>query len=77
MRETAEAKGRRYLTEGRLIITHLVENRVTASIRGDGTVHLAAYSDGEWRCTCPARTPNCSHLIALRLCTAPDLQRIP
>ena len=73
MRENAAAKGRRYLTEGRVVLTHVSAGQVSASIRGDGTIHLASYRNGLWSCTCEARTPNCSHLVALRLCTAPDL----
>ncbi|HEY9562659.1 MAG TPA: hypothetical protein VIR30_02715 [Nocardioides sp.] len=75
MRENAAAKGRRYLTEGRVVITHASAGRVDASIRGDGTIHLATYRHGTWSCTCEVRTDRCSHLVALRLVTAPELPR--
>ena len=73
MRENAATKARRYLTEGRVVVTHVSQGRVDASIRGDGIIHLATFRTGCWSCTCEVRTDQCSHLIALRLCTAPDL----
>ena len=75
-REPASAKGRRILTEGRVILLEVRPGRVTAAIRGEGAIHKAGF-DGAWWCTCPARSDQCSHLHALRLVTAPDLTDRP
>jgi uncharacterized Zn finger protein len=69
MRESAEVKGRRYLTEGRLTLRHVGVDGVAAVVRGDGAWHRAGYMGGHWYCTCPALSANCSHLVALRLVT--------
>lgn len=74
MRENAAAKASRYLTEGRLIVTRVHQGRVTSSCRGEGHIWLQAHTAGAWRCTCPARSTACSHLIALRRVVAVDLQ---
>lgn len=74
MRENAASKGRRYLIEGRLIVTHARPGvSVRATCRGDGTVWHLGWDAGSWHCDCPARSDQCSHLLALRLTTAPDL----
>jgi uncharacterized Zn finger protein len=67
-RESAEAKGRRYLTDGRLIITRVDETGVTATCRGMGEVYNVSYRRGGWMCECPARG-RCAHLVALMLVT--------
>lgn len=68
MRESAEAKGRRYLAEGRLLVERVVGNHVVATCRGGGAVYRLGFDPArrEWRCTCPARS-RCAHLIALQL----------
>lgn len=72
MAEGAEAKGRRLLTEGRLIVMSVTASgRVVATCRGDsGEVYDLGYDErrGQWRCTCPARS-KCAHLVALQLVT--------
>ena len=73
MRENAASKAKRYLTEGRVVITQVVPGRVDAIVRGDGTVYASSYHGGTWTCSCPARTAECCHLRAVRLVTAPDL----
>lgn len=67
-RETAEARGRRYLVEARLTITRLEGDDVRATCRGSGAVHHLGHhvACGGWWCSCPART-TCSHLVALQL----------
>ena len=66
-RENAEARGRRYLGEGRLPVLHVASNVVRATCRGSGEVHTVVWTDGGgWRCTCPALT-RCSHIVALQL----------
>lgn len=71
MRENAETKGRRYLLEGRLLVTFVDPRRVRARCRGSGSVHRLGYDRGAWYCSCPARGV-CSHLVALQLVTAPE-----
>lgn len=70
MRESAEAKGRRYLAEGRLIISVAGRDRIDATCRGSGEVYAVTYRRGGWSCSCPA-LGRCSHLTALMLVTAP------
>jgi uncharacterized Zn finger protein len=69
MRESAEQKGRRYLTEGRLRV-HAITDRgtVIASCRGGGQTYFCGWDAAkrEWRCACEART-RCAHLVALQL----------
>jgi uncharacterized Zn finger protein len=73
LREKAQTKARRYLTEGRVIVTDAGPGHVRATVRGDGTVWTCGFYAGAWRCSCPVTTDQCSHLHALRLVTAPDL----
>lgn len=71
-RESAAAKGRRYLTEGRLVVTEATPDKIRAVCRGEGATYLLGWRRrGRWWCGCPARTI-CSHLTALRLVTSPD-----
>jgi hypothetical protein len=74
VRENAAAKAARYLVEGRLIVTRVHAGHVTSSCRGDGHIWLQSFTAGTWRCTCPARSQMCSHLIALRRVVAVDLR---
>lgn len=68
MRENAEAKGRRYLTEGRLTLHRVDDNSAVATCRGDGQLYRCGLDPTwEWWCNCPARTDRCAHLVALRL----------
>jgi hypothetical protein len=69
-RESIESKGRRYLLEGRLVVTRVDGDHVSACCRGDGEVYQCGHEpDRGWWCSCPARTDQCSHLAALRLVT--------
>jgi hypothetical protein len=65
--ENADAKGARYLTEGRLRLREVDEDGgvVMAECRGDGRMYALGF-DGErgWYCSCPA-FGRCSHLKAL------------
>jgi hypothetical protein len=68
-RESVAAKAARYLQEGRLIVTSVNGDRVTAWCRGDGEVYELGHDLARgWYCGCVART-DCSHLTALRLVT--------
>ena len=70
-REGIEAKGRRYLLEGRLRVLSVHGGRIYAECRGNGTIHHPCYVKGRWACDCDARG-RCSHLVALQLvCTDP------
>lgn len=71
-RESADAKARRYLTEGRVIITRISERVVHAKVRGDGRVYDVTWV-GYWSCSCPVTTDRCAHLRAVRLVTAPEV----
>jgi uncharacterized Zn finger protein len=72
-RENAAEKGRRLLSEGRLIVQRVEPSGlVVASCRGDsGAVYSLGFDPvaTQWRCTCPALT-RCSHLTALMLVVA-------
>ena len=71
-RENAAAKARRYLVEGRCIVTRVEPGRAAAIVRGDGQLHHVTVRGQTWTCTCPART-RCSHQIAVGLVIAIDL----
>jgi len=69
MREAAYDKGRRYLTEGRLLLRAVSEHHIAAVCRGDsGEIHTLAVDHRGWSCSCLA-VRDCSHLVALRLVT--------
>jgi len=65
VREGVEAKGRRYLLEGRLQVSHVGPNDVRARCRGGGHLYEISY-DNDWTCTCPARG-RCAHIVAAQL----------
>ncbi len=69
-RENAQTKGRRYLAEGRLIVTVANSHAVSAICRGGGALYQLGFGRGGWACTCPAKSL-CAHLVALQLVTAP------
>lgn len=71
MRENAIAKGRRYVSEGRLIVRELDEHAgiVQADCRGAGAVWSVGRDERGWFCTCPAYT-TCAHIAALQLVVA-------
>ena len=71
VRENAASKSRRYLAEGRVVITKVSDRIVTAQIRGDAAVWDVVYQNGKWSCTCPARG-RCSHLLAVGAVVAPE-----
>jgi uncharacterized Zn finger protein len=70
VREHAQAKGRRLLTEGRLRVQAVDESAGTAAAecRGDsGMTYIVGRDErGRWFCSCEARS-RCSHQIALML----------
>lgn len=73
-RETARAKADRILLEGRLVILECSRYGVVARCRGEGVIHTCRFSFGEWSCTCPVRSDQCSHLHAVRRVVAVDLE---
>jgi hypothetical protein len=73
VRENAEAKGRRYVAEGRLVVDLVIPGEVRARCRGGGACYRLGFVDGDWFCSCPALT-RCSHLVALGLVVAPALR---
>lgn len=76
-RENADAKGKRYVAEGRLTVK-VVDFKsgtrfpIVAECRGtDQTYRLGFDAQDGWRCTCEARG-RCAHLVALGLVTSLD-----
>lgn len=69
-RETVDAKARRYLIEGRLVVEYAHGVHVRAQCRGQGARYLVVHDPGGWFCSCPARS-RCAHLVAVQLVTAP------
>lgn len=68
-RETARAKASRYLSEGRLVVTSVSGDTVTAWCRGSGEIYRLGHDLARgWYCSCAARR-DCSHLTALQLVT--------
>lgn len=72
-REGARDRASRLLVEGRVIVTSVGPDHAEALVRGEGVVHRARLEGGVWTCSCPVRSPNCSHLYALRRVIAVDL----
>ena len=69
-REDAATKGRRYVSEGRLIVECVEGDYIAATCRGGGEVYACGHTPVRgWWCECPART-TCSHVHALQLVTA-------
>jgi len=75
MKENAAAKARRYLTEGRIIVTHVHSDITRARVRGDGAIYAVDIHGDTETCTCEAHTRHCAHLQAVRLITAPRTPR--
>ena len=78
-RETIESKGRRFLVEGRLVVTHVLGNHVTAVCHGDSGGYDLGHDPrrpGGWWCACPARG-ECAHLVALQLVTVRRRAPVP
>jgi hypothetical protein len=72
-RESATAKGRRYIVEGRLTVRALDEHGgvALADCKGGGAIYSCGRDErGRWFCNCPALTAACAHLEALRLVVA-------
>jgi len=69
MRENSERKGRRYLSEGRLTVGLISNDRILAKCRGgEGNDYVLGFKEGRWYCGCAALGP-CAHLQALWLVT--------
>jgi uncharacterized Zn finger protein len=70
MRENADTKARRLLTEGRVIVLEAHGRHVEAFVHGDSGVYVVTHSNGWWSCDCPHHG-RCSHVRAVQLVTAP------
>jgi hypothetical protein len=69
-REFVEQKAVRYLTEGRLVVTHVLGDQVAATCMGETGAYDLGHTPGRgWFCSCPVRTDDCCHLRALWLVT--------
>lgn len=66
MSEAQEAKARQYLAEGRLRVDYYWRGRAQFILDGSAGSYVTRF-DGIWRCTCPARTSECVHVIACKL----------
>lgn len=65
-RESVEAKATRLLVTGCLTVTSVVGDHVSAVCQGDTDAYDLGYQPGRgWWCSCPVRTDQCSHLLAL------------
>ena len=76
VRENAQAKGRRYLSDSRLRVVFVKpgDPRIRATCKGDGMTYRLGFDPSRsWWCECPAKTPDCAHLIGLRLVAEPEL----
>jgi hypothetical protein len=62
--EFVRDKAERLLTSGCVEVA-CGENGLTATVTGDHGRYLLVREPDRWRCTCPARTERCSHVIAL------------
>lgn len=77
-RETIEAKAKRYLAEGRVRLIEVSARKIDAVVHGEtGTWRCGWHPKvrGGWWCICPAHTPTCCHLDALKLVADPLLAR--
>ena len=64
-REPASVKGARLLVEGRVLLELVRPGLVRAVAHGDTGAHRLEWTPaGGWSCSCPCRTPGCSHLPA-------------
>lgn len=69
-RESVDAKARRYPAEGRVVVTGVLGDKVTAVCQGETGAYDLGHQPGRgWWCTCPVRGDKCSHLAALWLIT--------
>lgn len=77
-REPASVKGARLLVEGRVLLELVRPGLVRAVAHGDTGAHRLEWTPaGGWSCSCPCRTPGCSHLSAVRRVVAVDLPADP
>jgi uncharacterized Zn finger protein len=75
-RESADAKARRYLSEGRVTVVAVAVEHVDAIVKGDAALWRVTYRRGGWHCPCPAKG-RCAHLLALGLIVAPAKETAP
>lgn len=69
MRESAHAKARRLLVEGRVRVleAHEDDGVFAAEVRGDhAALYVVSHDADGWSCSCPTRG-ECSHLLACEL----------
>jgi hypothetical protein len=68
VRESAEAKGRRYVPEGRLLVQGLDPREIVVVCRGNGAIYWVGYQRGGWgtataRASGDARTSSPCNLL--------------
>lgn len=77
-RESVEAKATRYLAEGRLVVTRVLGDEVSAVCTGETGAYDLGHDPGHgWWCSCPVRTDRCCHLAALWLVTIRRRRPVP
>ena len=79
MRENYQAKAKRLLGEGRLVVRSVDGDAITARCRGDsGEICSVGHDDaqGSWFCTCPAKG-RCSQLQSLMWVTVANPRSAP
>ena len=69
MREDAQTKARRLVSEGRVTIRRIGDDLIVADVRGDtAEVYPVTWDPDSWSCGCPA-LGRCSHVRAVQLVT--------
>lgn len=49
----------------RLVVDGAVSINIAGYVKGDHGSYVVAIRDGDYKCDCPARTPNCAHVVAV------------
>lgn len=68
MAVSVEEKARIYLIEGRIKVIRADRHSVFLEASGSAsTPYYVTYAGGIWSCSCPARKPECAHVLAAHL----------
>ena len=69
MAESVATKADRYLTEGRVRVLFLDNNKAEFEVAGSDKYSVKAMP---WTCNCPARVLECAHIVACQKITSFD-----
>lgn len=72
-RENATSKGRRYLSEGRLVVERVGPEGVAATCRGNGALYRLGWDRGAWWCDLSCTVRRLRPPAGAAPVTAPDL----